>query len=93
MLTKASTSDKRRYQKFDLPKRKQVTIFLDAKTKSKRTIASEGAGGERNLELRTIYLDRLGIIPKLFRFFGQLPTLYLMERTPRSETSSQIISH
>ena len=84
-------SDKRRCQKFDLPKRKQVTIFVDAETKSKPTIVRESAGGEHNLELGTIYLDRLGIIPRLFRFFVQLSTLYVMERTPRCETSSQII--
>ena len=74
--------DKHRCQKFDLPKRKQVTIFVDAKTKTKPTIASESAEGERNVELGTIYLDRLGIIPNLFRFLGQLSTLYVMERTP-----------
>ena len=91
-LTKASMSDKRRCQKFDLPKCNQVTILVDAETKSKPTIEREGAGGGLNLELGTIYLDRLGIIPKLFRSFGQLSTLYVMERTPRSETSSQIIS-
>ena len=46
-LTKASMSDKRRCQKFDLPKRKQVTIFVDAKPESKPTTASKGPGGER----------------------------------------------
>ena len=74
--------DKHRCQKFDLPKRKQVTIFVDAKTKTKPTIASESAEGERNVELGTIYLDRLGIIPNLLLFLGQLSTLYVMERTP-----------
>ena len=84
-------SDKSRCQKFDLPKRKQVTIYVDSETKSKPTIVSESAGGEHNLELGTIYLDLLGMIPKLLRFFGQISTLYVMERTPRSETSPQVI--
>ena len=85
-------SDKYRCLEFDLPTGKQVTIFVDDETESKPTIASKGPRGERNVELATIYLDRLGIIPNLFRFFGQLSTLYVMKTTPWSETLSPIAS-
>ncbi len=91
-LTKASISDKDRCKPLKIPKRKQVTIFVDAETESKPTIACKDPGGESNVELATLYLDRLGMIPNLFRLFGRLSTLYVMKATPWSETSSQITS-
>ena len=78
MLTKASTSDKDGCLKVDLPKRNQVTIFIDAETESKPTIASRSAGGASNVELTTLFLDRLGIVPRLLRSFGKLSTLYVV---------------
>lgn len=78
-------SDKDRCLKFDLPRQKQVNIYVDAETESIPTMASMNAGGKCNVFIVTIYLDRLGIVPNLFRSFGLLPTLYVMKTTPWSE--------
>ena len=77
--------DKDRCLKFDLPKRKEVDVFVDAETESRPTLASMGAGGECNVLMATIYLDRCGITANLLHFFGLLSTLYVMKTTPWSE--------
>lgn len=82
-------SDKDRCLKFDLPRHKQVNIFVDAETESKPTMASMGAGGECNVFFATIHLDRLGVIPTLYRSFGLLSRLYVMKW---SETLTQTMS-
>ena len=81
-------SDLNECQKVDLPKRKQVTIFVDHETESIPTTASKGEGGRSNVVLATLYLDRLGAYGQVLRFLGLLPTLYVMNAAPRSETLS-----
>ena len=85
-------SDKDCCLKFDLPRHKQVNIFVDAETESKPTMASMSAGGECNVFFAAIHLDRLGVIPNLFRSFGLLSTLYVVKTAPWSETLTQTIS-
>lgn len=72
------------------PKRKQVTIFMDAETESEPTIHSKGSEGQNNIELATLYLDRLSKFQKFLRHLGKLSTLYVMSAGPLSETSSRI---
>ena len=81
-------SDINQCQKVDLPKRKQVTIFVDPETESKPTTASKGKSGRSNVVLATLYLDRLGVYHQVLRFLGMLSTLYVMNAAPWSETSS-----
>ena len=81
-------SDLNECQKVDLPKRNQVTIYVDTETESKPTTASKGESGRSNVVLTTLYLDRLGAYSQVLRFLGLLSTLYVMNATQRSETSS-----
>ena len=71
------------------PQCKEVTIFVDAETESKPTIASRGAEGQNKVKLATLNLYRLGAYHQLLRFLGLLSTLYVMDAAaPWSGTSS-----
>ena len=78
------------YQEVKLTSRsKQVTLFVDEETESKLTTQSTGSGGQSNILLARLHLDRLGTYGQIFRFLGLLSTLYVMNAGPFSETSSQ----
>lgn len=80
------------YQKVKLPaRRKSVALFVDEETESKLTTRSTGSDGQSNILLAQLHLDRLGTYGQIFRFFGMLSTLYVMNAGPFSETSSQTI--
>ena len=81
-------SDLNECQKVDLPKCKQVTIYVDPETESEPTTASKGESGRSNVVLATLYLDRLGAYGQVLRVLGLLSILYVMNAAPRSETSS-----
>lgn len=67
------------YQKMKLPARsKQVTLFIDGKEESQLTTKSAGEDGQSNVMLAQLYLDRLGPSAQIFRFFGMLSTLYVV---------------
>ena len=93
-LRNATVSDPRSYQIVKLPpKRTQVTIFVDPETESKPTTENTAPDGQSNVFLMQLYLDRLGAFDQVLRFLGLLSTLYVMNATPWSETSSAIHSH
>lgn len=76
-------------QEMKLPARsKQVTIFVDKETESKLTIESMSEG-QSNVLLARLHLDRLGPYGQIFRFFGLLSTLYVLNARPLNEASSQ----
>lgn len=93
-LRNATVSDPGSYQIVKLPpKRTQVTIFVDPETESKPTTENTAPDGQSNIFLIQLYLDRLGAFHQVLRFLGLLSTLYVMNATPWSETSSAIHSH
>ena len=57
---------------------KQVTLFVDGKEESQLTTESVGHDGQSNVMLAQLYLDRLGLSGQIFRFFGMLSTLYVV---------------
>lgn len=66
-----------------LPARsKQVTLFIDGKKESQLTTESAGDDGQSNVMLAQLYLDRLGLSGQIFRFFGMLSTLYVVNAEP-----------
>lgn len=77
------------YQKVKLPARKkQVTLFVDKETGSKLTTRSTGDQGQSNLLRAQLQLNHLDTLGQVFRFFGLLSTLYVINAGSLSETSS-----
>ena len=81
-------SDLNKCQKVDLPKCRQITIYVDPETESIPTTASRGESGRSNVILATLYLDHLGAYGQVLRFLGLLSTLYVMNAAPWSDPSS-----
>ena len=83
--------DRKRCKEVPLPlKRKHVTIFVDAETGENFTTKEQGTDGEESIVLAKLYLDRLSTTHQILHYFGklQLDTVYVMNATPNSETSS-----
>lgn len=57
------------------PKKKEIAIFVDAKTQTKVTPDNNYEGG--TVLLTKIYLDRLGAVNNLVRSFGGLSSIYV----------------
>ena len=77
------------YQKVPLPARKkQVTLFVDKETGSKLTTQSTGKEGQSNLLRAQLQLNHLDTWGQVYRFFGLLSTLYVINAGSLSETSS-----
>lgn len=93
-LRNATVSDPRSYQIVKLPpKRTQVTIFVDPETESKPTTENTAPDGRSNVLFIQLHLDHLGAFHQVLRSLGLLSTLYVMNATPGSETSSTVHSH
>lgn len=91
-MTTCNPESEGNYQIVTLPARsKKVTLFVDEETGSKLTTRSTGSDGQSNVLLAQLHLDRLGLYGQIFRFFGMLSTLYVMNAGSLSETSSQTI--
>jgi len=65
------------YTEIRLPRReRELTIFVDQETESKVT-TEQTTGGQSNVMLAKLYLDRLGIWNQILRCSGKLSTLYV----------------
>ncbi|MCJ1270841.1 hypothetical protein MMC22_010738 [Lobaria immixta] len=81
--------DHKEYERVKLPSGlSQVTIFLDSETVTTPTTKETTPGGDSNVRLAKIYLNRLGFSNSVLRLLGQLSTLYVKKIKPWSETTS-----
>ena len=68
------------------PQKKEIALFVDAKTLTKVTTSSDYSG-ESVVLLTKIYLDRLGPMASLVRSFGGLQSIYVRNVDSLGDTS------
>ncbi|KAM0800719.1 hypothetical protein BDR22DRAFT_230520 [Usnea florida] len=85
----AQDTDLNDCQILDLPpKQDRIAIFVDPETEFRVTTASTGASGRCNIEIATLYLDKLDRRDRKLRSRGQLSKLYVFLEELGSQVSS-----